>query len=168
MIGYRDAAPADLPAVDAIFRTSFVATFGQLYQPHDLAAFLDQFTPEAWAQELATPGMAFRIAEDEAGAFGFCKIGPVTLPVEAGPPTLELRQLYLLERGHGTGAAQALFDWAAASARAQGAARMVLSVYVDNHRARRFYERQGFAEIGRYAFRVGDHLDDDRIMQLDL
>jgi ribosomal protein S18 acetylase RimI-like enzyme len=168
MIRYRDAAAADLPAVDAIFRQSFVATFGHLYKPQDLAAFLDQFTPQAWAEELATPGMAFRIAEDEAGAFGFCKIGPVTLPVEPGPATIELRQLYLLERGHGTGAAQALFDWAAETAQAQGAARMVLSVYVDNHRARRFYERQGFAEIGRYEFRVGDHIDDDRIMRLDL
>ncbi len=168
MIGYRDATAADLPAIDAIFRASFVATFGHLYAPQDLAAFLDRFTPQAWAEELATPGMAFRIAEDEAGLFGFCKIGPVTLPVEAGPPTIELRQLYLLERGHGSGAALALFNWAATSARAQGAARMVLSVYVDNHRARRFYERQGFREIGQYAFRVGNHVDDDRIMQLDL
>ncbi|MBB5711366.1 GNAT family N-acetyltransferase [Sphingomonas xinjiangensis] len=168
MIRYRDASAADLPAIDAIFRTSFVATFGSLYKPDDLAAFLGGFTPEAWAAELARPGMAARLAEDEAGAIGFCKIGPVSLPVEPGPPTIELRQLYLLERGQGTGAAQALMDWAIGKARTQGGARLVLSVYVDNHRARRFYERHGFVEIGRYEFRVGNHIDDDRLMSLTL
>ncbi|MCD2325197.1 GNAT family N-acetyltransferase [Sphingomonas sp. IC-56] len=168
MIRYRDAEAGDVSAIDAVFRESFVATFGHLYKPEDLAAFLGQFTLEAWTKELATPGMAVRLAEDDAGVVGFCKIGPVTLPVEAGPPTTELRQLYLRERGKGTGAAQALAAWAIASARAQGATRMVLSVYVDNHRARRFYERHGFQEIGRYEFRVGDHIDDDRIMSLDL
>jgi ribosomal protein S18 acetylase RimI-like enzyme len=59
-------------------------------------------------------------------------------------------------------------DWVIASARARGAARIVLSVYVDNHRAKRFYERYGFREIGKYEFRVGDHIDDDRIWSLDL
>lgn len=168
MIGYRDGDADDVPAIDAVFRESFVATFGHLYKPDDLAIFLGGFTPDAWTRELEGPGVAVRLAEDAAGLVGFCKIGPVSLPVEAGPPTVELRQLYLRERGKGTGAAQALVDWAIASARATGATRMVLSVYVDNHRARRFYERLGFREIGSYEFRVGDHVDDDRIMALDL
>ena len=168
MIAYRDADAGDVPAIDAVFRESFVATFGNLYKPEDLATFLGGFTLQAWTQELASPGVAARLAEDQAGLVGYCKIGPVSLPVEAGPPSVELRQLYLRERGKGTGAAQALLDWAVASARSRGAARMVLSVYVDNHRARRFYERRGFREIGSYEFRVGDHVDDDRIMSLDL
>ena len=43
-----------------------------------------------------------------------------------------------------------------------------LSVYVDNHRARRFYERYGFEEIGTYAFMVGNHADEDHLMRLVL
>ncbi|TGX52672.1 GNAT family N-acetyltransferase [Sphingomonas gei] len=167
-IHYRDTTPADLPAIDALFRDSFVATFGHLYRPADLAAFLGKFTPEAWAEEFATPGVAIRIAEDAEGLLGYCKIGPVTLPVEPGPPAIELRQLYLDARGKGSGAAQALIDWAVETARAQAAERIVLSVYVDNHRAKRFYARLGFREIGIYHFRVGDHLDEDRLMSLDL
>ena len=38
----------------------------------------------------------------------------------------------------------------------------------DLDRARRFYERYGFEEIGRYDFRVGETIDDDRIMRLRL
>ena len=35
-------------------------------------------------------------------------------------------------------------------------------------RARRFYERYGFEEVGKYVFMVGNHADDDRIMRLTL
>ena len=168
MIRYRDATPADLPAIDALFRESFIATFGHLYSPENLANFLAKFTPEAWAEELATPGLAFRLAEDDEGLVGYCKLGPITLPVAPGPEPIELRQLYLRERGKGTGAAQALMGWALDTARSRGAATLWLSVYIDNHRAKRFYERYGFVDRGRYAFMVGDHEDEDRLMSLDL
>ena len=84
--------------------------------------------------------------------------------------TLDLLVLRTLVFGprHGQGIAHALMDWVLAEARARGAEQMILSVYVDNHRARRFYERYGFEEVGKYVFMVGDHEDDDRIMRLKL
>jgi len=109
-----------------------------------------------------------RLAEDAEGLTGYCKLGPVTLPVEPGPAPIELRQLYLRERGKGTGAAQALMDWALQTARARDAATLWLSVYIENYRAKRFYERYGFVDRGRYVFMVGDHEDEDRLMSLDL
>ena len=54
------------------------------------------------------------------------------------------------------------------SARDAGKDRMVLSVYVDNIRAQRFYARYGFEEIAAYEFRVGETIDDDRIWSLSL
>ena len=51
MITTRDATAADLPAIDRVFRRSFCDTFAHLYRPDDLASFLAQFTPEAWAEE---------------------------------------------------------------------------------------------------------------------
>ncbi len=59
-------------------------------------------------------------------------------------------------------------DWAIDIARAEGRTEMILSVYVDNNRAHRFYQRYGFVEIGRYVFMVGEQPDDDRIMRLVL
>lgn len=168
MIGYRDAGPADLAAVDRLFRRSFAATFAHLYRPADLAAFFARFTPTAWAAELAQPDLAIRLAEDGGTLVGFAKISAPTLPVEPVGTAIELRQLYLDEVAKGTGAADALLGWAIERAVAAGAGELFLSVFVDNGRARRFYERHGFVDIGRYAFTVGEHVDEDRIMRLAL
>jgi diamine N-acetyltransferase len=162
---YRDAVAGDLPAIDALFRASFIATFGHLYAPEDLAAFLADFTPEAWAEEFATPGLRFRLAVDAQGLAGFAKTSGLTLPADTQAAAHELRQLYLSERAKGSGAAQALLDWAVAQGRGLGAAELWLSVYVDNHRAKRFYQRNGFEDQGAYAFMVGTHADEDRLMR---
>lgn len=165
MIGYRDARPADLAAVDALFRRSFTATFGQLYDPADLAAFLAGLTPAAWQAEFATPGVAIRLAEQDRALVGFAKTSMPTLPVTPQGPARELRQLYLDDHARGTGVGQALLDWAIDDAHARGAQELFLSVYVDNARARRFYERNGFERIGRYTFMVGNHADEDDLMR---
>jgi GNAT superfamily N-acetyltransferase len=41
-------------------------------------------------------------------------------------------------------------------ARQRGAERLLLAVYPQNDRARRFYARHGFAQIGDMTFMVGD------------
>lgn len=165
---YRDATAADIPAVDALFRTSFIATFGHLYAAEDLAAFLGGFSAGAWAAELTQADVKVRLAEVDGTAVGFAKVGDITLPVTPSGPALELRQLYLTEAAKGTGIAAVLMEWALAEARARGAGELFLSVYIDNHRARRFYERHGFTDIGPYRFMVGNHADEDRLMRLVL
>ena len=168
-VHYRDAAPGDGAALGAMARQSFVDTFGTLYKPEDLAAFLEgTFGPNGLPAQIGNPRYAIRIAEDGGQIAGFAKIGPVDFPGDWDAETVELHQLYLLKPWHGTGVAGELMEWVLATARARGFKRIVLSVFVDNHRAQRFYARYGFREIGKYEFRVGDHVDDDRIWSLAL
>jgi ribosomal protein S18 acetylase RimI-like enzyme len=168
MITYRDATPADAAAIDGIFRSSFVDTFAHLYAPEDLASFFQSFTLEAWREELGDPRYAFRIAEENGAAAGYAKLGPTTLPHVAHGPEIELRQFYLLSAWKGQGIAAELMGWTLAEARRRGAQDIYLSVYIDNHRARRFYERYGFTYVGPYAFMVGNHADEDQVLRLSL
>ncbi|SFP68668.1 GNAT family N-acetyltransferase [Sphingomonas rubra] len=168
MIRYRDATAADLPAIDALFRRSFVATFGTLYAPADLATFLAGFSAAAWADEFAQPGVAIRLAEEEGVLLGYAKIGDQKLPVEPIGAAVELRHLYLDVAAQGRGIADALLHWTIETSRARGAGELFLSVFVDNTRAKRFYARRGFEAIGRYEFPVGDHVDQDDLMRLVL
>ncbi len=166
---YRDGTPADAATLARVGARAFTDTFGHLYDPADLSAFLAaSYSPAAWDADLRDPGVRIRIVEDSGEVCGYAKFGPLKLPVDTERPAAELRALYILSRWHGTGAAQSLMDWTIAEARRVAADELYLSVYCDNHRARRFYERYGFRYVKPYAFVVGNHQDEDHILRLDL
>lgn len=165
MTSYRNAVPADAAALDRIFDTSFCDTFAHLYRTEDLKAFLTSFGIADWQRQLSDPAFAFRIAESDGEPVGYVKLGPMKLPIEHDSNALLLDQLYVLKEHHGSGIARELMDWAVVEARDRGAAQLYLTVYVDNHRARRFYDRYGFEAVGRYDFMVGSHADEDIIMR---
>jgi len=162
---YRIATVADAAALARIFDASFCDTFAHLYHPEDLESLLSSFGIADWERELEDKDFAIRIAEAGGVPVGYLKLGPLKLPVEPGGPALLLDQLYIVKEHHGTGIAHALMDWAIDEARARGAEELYLTVYIDNHRARRFYDRYGFEAVGRYDFMVGNHADEDVIMR---
>jgi GNAT superfamily N-acetyltransferase len=161
---YRTAGRDDAEAIERIFGTSFCDTFAHLYRAEDLEAFLAQFTAERWRAELADPESVVRLAEVDGRPVGYVKLAPLKLPVDPGGPSIELNQLYVLSEHHGAGIAKELMDWALGEAKRRGTQWLYLTVFVDNHRARRFYDRYGFAAVGRYEFMVGRHADEDIIM----
>ena len=167
-IGYRRAGTEDAEAIDHVFRTSFCDTFAHLYRPEDLEAFLHKFTLDAWMAELGDESYDFQVAEAKGEIIGFVKLGPSELPVRTTGPAVELRQLYFLHEWRGLGAAQALMDWALSEAKARGGQELYLTVYTENWRARRFYEKYGFVEVGPYRFMVGEQADEDIIMRASL
>lgn len=164
-VTYRNPEHGDLPAIDRIFRTSFCDTFAHLYSAEDLAEFLGNFTPAAWHEEFADPRYRFRIAESGGEVVGYVKLGPSSLRVETEARAIELRQIYVLTAHHGSGIARELMDWAIDEARRLGFEELYLTVYTDNLRASRFYDRYGFEAVGRYDFMVGSHADEDIIMR---
>ena len=167
-MSHRDATAADLPAIDHVFKQGFCDTFGHLYTDEDSNAFLGQFTPETWQKEYDDPRYRFRVAETDGRIVAFVKLGPPALPIETDKRAIELRQLYALKEYQATGLAAALTDWALEEARRQDAEEVYLTVYTDNHRAKRFYNRYGFEPVGRYDFMVGNHADEDIIMRKTL
>ena len=165
---FRDGRPGDGKALSDLFCTSFAATFGHLYAQEDIAAFLCDKQPEQFEQQLADTAFAFRLADQDGKLVGFVKCGPNELPIDEAEEAWELHQFYIAEEAKGQGISDALMEWALAEAQRRGFNDLLLSVFVDNHRARRFYERWGFVEIGRWDFMVGNHADDDRIMRVRL
>lgn len=164
----RPATLADADTLVDIGRRSFAETFGHLYTPENLAAFLENHTRAGWEAELADPGYAVVIAEADGQAVGYAKLAPPKLPIPVREPAIELRQFYVLAGWQGSGLAARMMEWVIATARERHARDIHLSVFVDNARARRFYERYGFERVGTYAFMVGGHADEDDIMRLTL
>lgn len=168
MTAYRDATPHDAALMARLGPKTFTETFGHLYTPDNLAAFLAGHSEANWLAELSDPRFSVRLAEQDGAALGFAKLGPPSLPFAVEGPTAELRQLYVLKPWQGTDIARELMAWVLGEARRGGAKQLYLSVFVDNQRARRFYARYGFEAVGRYDFMVGTHADEDIIMRVKL
>lgn len=164
---YRDATREDARALSEIARETFLATFAHLYPIADRNAFLaTTYAPDIQAAEIADPATRHRLAFDGARLIGFAKLGALKLPLDAGDrAALELHRLYLIEDAKGAGIADALMDWAEATARALGAADLCLGVYQGNGRAQRFYARRGYSIVGAYDFAVGETRDPEFILR---
>ena len=167
-INYRTADAADATDLAELGARTFTHTFGHLYQPGDLQIFLQNHAPEHWNKELNDPAFEVRVAERDGALVGYVKLGPPHLPFEPRGEAAELRQLYVVEEMKGQGVADELIRWVIERARDQRADYLYLSVFTENHRARRFYEKYGFEPEGTYAFMVGTHADEDIVMRLKL
>jgi GNAT superfamily N-acetyltransferase len=167
-IAYRDARPEDAELLAELGSVTFTETFGHLYSPENLAAFLESHSPQRWRAERGDAAVAVRLAEEDGRAAAYAKLAPPSLPFATDRPAIELRQFYVLAPWQGRGISTGLMAWALAEARRRGAEELYLSVFVDNHRARRFYARYGFGQVGTYDFMVGTHADLDLVMRLDL
>jgi ribosomal protein S18 acetylase RimI-like enzyme len=167
-VAYRIATPVDAGALAELGAQTFTDTFGHLYQQDDLEIFLQNHSTANWEKELRDPAFEVRVAERDGQLVGYVKLGPPHLPFEPRGEAAELRQLYVLEEMKGQGIAQELIQWAIERARDLGADYLYLSVFTENHRARRFYEKYDFEPEGTYAFMVGSHADEDIVMRLKL
>jgi diamine N-acetyltransferase len=168
---YRPATLADAPALAKLGAETFVAAFGHLYTPEDLAAFLASVhTPDAVGAEIAGHDCTHRLVEVDGALVAFCKL---RFPSKFGEYTdahkpIELAQLYALPGYTGSGIGAQLMDWALTHARAHGNDAILLSVYAENFGAQRFYQRYGFAKIADITFKVGDHYDPEYLYELKL
>lgn len=73
----RRATPADAEALSALARTCFTQTFGHLYAPADLEAFLDEaYAPDVLRAELEDPNRATWLLFEDAADEGLSQPDP--------------------------------------------------------------------------------------------
>lgn len=162
----RRATAADAERLCDVARETFIATFGRLYPPEDLAQFLaeahsaDQYA--AWAADAAN---GLWLAEQHGRAVGYALAGRCTLPhPEVTPDCGELKRLYVTPatQGGGTGGLllRTALDWLHRPGR-----HIWLGVFSENHGAQRLYARHGFERAGDYIFHVGRVRDLEYILR---
>jgi len=163
-LSLRPARPADAPALSRLAIDSFVAKFGDMYRPEDLAAFLDStHSEDVVVREIANPLNRYCLADVDGELAGYCKLSLACgWPEHArGRATIELKQLYTAAGMTGMGIGASLMDWAMAESRMQGADEIQLSVWSGNEGAQRFYARYGFAKVADTTFTVGEQVDEE-------
>lgn len=164
----RRASVADAPALATLAAETFVETFGHLYQPEDLAAFLAaEQTAVHYRRLISQPEVAVWVAATgDGGLVGFVTAGPCKLPApDREPGAGEIRQLYLRGSVQGQGVGSRMLHAALAWLREHSQVPVYIGVWSGNSGAQRLYGRHGFEKVGEYAFPVGRQLDREFILK---
>ncbi len=168
-VSYRTAGPDDAPALAALGRRCFAETFGHAFPPDDMALHLEtMFGANALDRQYRDPALKLRMAEADGAVAAYLKLAPMALEAPHEPGALEIKQLYVLAPWQGAGVAAALMDWAIATAKAEGAPALYLSVWEKGDRAQAFYRKHGFETVGTAPFRMGARVYQDPVMRLGL
>ena len=149
-ISLRPGAPHDALPIAALAVQVFLDTYATDGVRPDLAreAFRE-YSPDAFDARLAHPHRRFVLAEKGAGLAGFAEV--VTLPVAAPAGAVtgaELVRLYVQPAFQRAGLGVRLLRAAEAVARDAGMTALWLTAWEGNERARAFYSRHGYADVG--------------------
>lgn len=139
----RPAAVADAAAIAAVHTRTWQAAYEHVFGAERLAAIDVSRRVAGWERELAR-GETVLVVEEGGRVVAFVSIGASRELAGVG----ELYAIYALPEAWGTGAGAELMRAAIEAMRAQGYGEAVLWVLEDNPRARRFYEREGWAADG--------------------
>jgi RimJ/RimL family protein N-acetyltransferase len=132
----RAASSADAAACLAVQRRSAVTGYAHIFPQH-IYPFPDDVVAAEWQVRLASDAQVVLAVVD----------GEIVGTISARPPRVEA--LFVVPEQWGTGVSAALHDCALELIAAAGCECAELDVMVDNARARRFYERCGWALDGR-------------------
>ncbi|RYZ57927.1 MAG: GNAT family N-acetyltransferase [Proteobacteria bacterium] len=168
----RAATLADVPALSALAKRTFVSTFveelGVPYPDADLQIHLEKsYGHEATRRLIQDPALRFHVVALEDGSLaGYVLAGSCQLPhPEARPTHGELRRLYVAHEHHGQGYGGLLLRSALGWLAEHFEGPLWIGVWSGNLKAQAMYERQGFEKVGEYDYPVGAWLDREHILR---
>lgn len=172
-ITIRSASAADAPSLAELAAETFPLACPPHTTAEAIAAFIaEHFTVARFEEYLGDPGRTLLVAEEPGGRFvGYAMLiagEPADADAAAAVarrPTVELSKFYTRAAAHGSGVAAPLMAATLDAASARGAVSAWLGVNEENARAIRFYEKHGFAKVGRKHFTVGGRVEDDWVFE---
>lgn len=168
----RRAKSGDAPALAALAAETFPLACPPYHSPENIALHLAQVLSVDDFIDYATEDEEYDlfVAESNGRLIGFSLLDCLACdddevePLLAGAhPSYEFSKLYVHPDAHGGGAAQRLFEACQKEARVRGAASMWLTVWKENARALRFYEKNEFVPVGDRYYQVGELADHDLV-----
>jgi ribosomal protein S18 acetylase RimI-like enzyme len=162
----RTARLEDVEALAALAEETFRDAFAKDNDPADMDAYCaSAFSVDAQRSLLGDPAIATLLVEDDAGALvGYAQLRDGTAPEITGSAPIELWRFYVVRTHHGSGIARALMDAVVAAAVGRNRDTLWLGVWERNHRARAFYAKHGFVDVGAHAFELGNDVQTDRLL----
>jgi diamine N-acetyltransferase len=162
----RRGGPADARPLADLAAGTFREAFAAENRPEDMALHVSRsYGVSQQEAELANREMTTLLAEVDGELAGYAQLRANAGPdCVMGVAQLELWRFYVAAPWHGLGVAHTLMKGVELEARAQEAHTLWLGVWERNERAKSFYRKCGFADVGSQPFVLGTDMQTDRIM----
>ena len=166
----RKATISDLEIIQQISKQTFTETFADVNTHENMANYVrENFNPEQMASEINNRESVFYLASLENEIIGYMKLNFGDAQTEKQKEnSLEIHRIYVLQAFHGKKIGQLLLDEALKIGKKTGIDFIWLGVWEENHRAIQFYSKNGFVEFDKHIFTLGDDVQTDLLMQLEM
>lgn len=168
MPNVRIARERDAAALANLLERTFRETFEASNNASDVNLHCQtNYTEAIQAAEIVNPAMTTLVCEHEEQLIGVVQLhwGDTPSCVTAERPG-EIQRFYVDKAWQGLGVARALMNEALIVLRSKGVDQAWLGVWEHNPRARAFYGKFGFTEVGEHVFMVGLDPQRDVVMTL--
>lgn len=153
-----------------IGKQTFFETFADSNSAEDMQKYLEEsFALEKLENELKNPDSEFYFAKDNEKVVGYLKVNFGDSQTELKDNlALEIERIYVLKDYHGKKVGQKLYEKAIEIAKEKAMEYVWLGVWEENHRAIKFYQKNGFEVFDKHIFVLGNDEQTDIMMKLKL
>jgi diamine N-acetyltransferase len=166
-IEIRRAGAEDAGLVSVLGTVTFYEAYFEQDDPRDMANYLhESFNLDKIRDELASAQAEFFIVYLDTYAVGYAKLRfDSEVDCVKSENSVELQRIYLVERVFGKGIGARLLEFCLETAREKGFESVWLTVWEENPRAIRFYEKYGFQPVGKISFPYGEATGTNWVME---
>jgi ribosomal protein S18 acetylase RimI-like enzyme len=169
-IEIRKATVSDLETIQKISIQTFTETFAAVNTPENITDYIkDSLNTEQLSAELNNANSQFYIAYSDIEVVGYLKINFGDAQTESiNENALEVQRIYVLQNFHGKNIGQLLLDEVKKIAQITNVDSVWLGVWEENHRALRFYTKNGFVVFDKHVFMMGNDEQTDLLMRFQI
>ena len=160
----------DVATLQAISKATFKQTFDAHNSPEDMEAYLNtSYATDKLTAELNNPNSEFYFAKENEKVVGYLKVNTGEAQTELKDSNaFEIERIYVDQAYLGKKIGQLLFNKAIDLAISKKANYVWLGVWEENHRALAFYNKNGFVPFDKHLFKLGNDVQTDIMMKLEL
>jgi diamine N-acetyltransferase len=161
------ALESDLFLLQELSLRTFHDAFAHVNTEDNMKSYVTSaFHPEKLQRELANPASKFFFCKADGNMIGYCKVNFSDAQTDIhDPKSLEIERIYVVKDYQNMKAGALLLGHCINVARQNRLDYVWLGVWEHNLRAINFYRKNGFAEIGRHDFMLGNEQQTDIIMR---
>ena len=169
-LALRKCTTDDLEMVRDISIKTFYNTYAELNTPENIRLCIEEsFNVKEMTRVLEDPNVDIILLSMNGRPAGYVRINEAPSQTDINDPaSLEVERIYILKEHQRKGLGKFLLDHAVSIATERGKEYVWLGVWERNENAIRFYEKCGMYKAGTHDFLLGEDVQKDHIMRLDI